>query len=240
MANSFFKFKQFTVQQEKAAMKVTTDACLFGAWAASVLKGKKIKHILDVGCGTGLLSLMLAQKIPAVWIDAVEIDTNAALQAEENFRNSLWKNQLSVHLNSIHEFNSKYGYEVIISNPPFFENSLKSLNTERNKALHNTDFNLDMFIHSLNNWLYPDGYFLVLLPYERAKELIKKMSALGYHLHECVSLKQTPHHSFFRAMMMFNKTAIKLSRKSEIIIKEDTNEYSSAFKQLLKDYYLYL
>lgn len=240
MANSFFKFKQFTVQQEKAAMKVTTDACLFGAWAASVLKGKKINNILDVGCGTGLLSLMLAQKFSDVWIDAVEVDNNAALQAQENFSNSVWKHKLLVHLNSIHEYNSKYAYEVIITNPPFFENSLKSSNAGRNKALHNTYFNLDDFIHSLNSWLYPDGYFLILLPYERSKELIKKMSTLGYHLHQSVSVKQTPRHSFFRIMMLFSKVPLKVSKQSEMCIKEENNEYSDTFKRLLKDYYLYL
>ena len=128
MSNSFFKFKEFTVHQDKTAMKVCTDACLFGAWAAKQIEIFDLKNILDIGTGTGLLALMLAQSSRAK-IDAVEINELAAEQAAANFCNSPWNSQLYVHQKSINRFTQEQNkpYDFIISNPPFFENQLKHL-----------------------------------------------------------------------------------------------------------------
>ncbi|MEP6467474.1 MAG: methyltransferase, partial [Parafilimonas sp.] len=120
MPNDYFQFKQFLIKQDKCAMKVCTDACLFGSLIPTFSKGEGVKNVLDIGTGTGLLSLMLAQKLINVQIDAVEIDAEAAKQAKENVDASLWEERLHVHNTSIQQFaNSQIQqYDLIISNPP--------------------------------------------------------------------------------------------------------------------------
>lgn len=133
MANSYFQFKEFTVRQERASMKVCTDACLFGAYAANQLIFINPAECLDIGTGTGLLSLMLAQKIPAN-IDAVEIEYASYSQAKGNFEHSPWREQLNVFHTDINQFQSEKKYNCIISNPPFFEKDLKSEDEKKNAA----------------------------------------------------------------------------------------------------------
>ena len=150
--NTWFQFKQFTIHQEKTAMKVCTDACLFGAWVANKIELNEINadNILDIGCGTGLLSLMLAQKTKAQ-IDAVEIDKNAFEQAKENINLTEWKEQINIHHGSIIDFKSNKKYDLIICNPPFYENQLKSVDSARNKAMHATTLSYKDLIFVLKN-----------------------------------------------------------------------------------------
>ena len=145
MPNQFFKFKQFTIDQDQCAMKVCTDSCLFGAWVAEYLEQEKnsLKTILDIGTGTGLLSLMLAQKTTAN-IDAVEIEEAASLQASNNFLASPWNNRLQVYHAPIQLFKPIHpkSYVFIICNPPFYENNLKTDNQLKNLALHSEALSL--------------------------------------------------------------------------------------------------
>jgi tRNA1Val (adenine37-N6)-methyltransferase len=139
MANSFFQFKQFIIHQDRCAMKVTTDACLFGAWVAKEVGGQKseVETILDIGTGTGLLSLMLAQKTNAT-IDSVEIDEAAAEQAQENANASLWKDRIFVMPGDAKDMAYTFckNFDIIISNPPFYENELTSSDHQKNLAHH--------------------------------------------------------------------------------------------------------
>src|SRR5690242_3549572 len=125
MGNNYFQFKQFKVTQEHAAMKVTTDSCLFGAWAAKEAldsgSGKHAVNLLDIGTGTGLLSLMVSQKIP-VHIDAVEIEPGAASEAKANIDASPWAHTIHLHAADIISFENEKQYDIILSNPPFYEN----------------------------------------------------------------------------------------------------------------------
>jgi len=218
-------------------MKVCTDACLFGAWVADKVKGKELvnRNCLDIGTGTGLLSLMLAQQTDLL-IDAVEIEEAAAAQAADNFELSPWKNRLQLipgDMRSIH-LGRKYG--LIISNPPFFEQDLKSPDTRRNLALHSEALSLEELIGIARQHLADHGSFAVLLPYERKEECIAVAAAARLFLVAATSVKQSDRHSFFRVMLLFS-TEPAVAQHAEITIREKDN-YSESFQNLLRAYYL--
>jgi tRNA1Val (adenine37-N6)-methyltransferase len=237
MANDWFQFKQFTVQQGSCAMKVTTDACLFGAWAANCIKHHQHNSILDIGTGTGLLSLMLAQQSSAT-ITAVEIDTNAAIQTAENFNASPWAERLKVQQLPIQEFSANTLFDIIISNPPFFDNDLKSQQTERNLALHSTALDFEDLIQSIDQHLSPIGRVFVLIPYHRADVFEKLAATKGLIVNRATTVQQTPTHDYFRQMLELSRI-VQDRIEDHVIIKSD-NQYTPKFIDLLKDYYLFL
>ena len=238
MANNYFRFKQFTVQQENCAMKVCTDACLFGAYVADQVKTKAANNILDIGTGTGLLSLMLAQRVPAL-IDAVEIDEAAFLQVKENFEQSPWKERLFVFNTDVTKFETEKKYACIISNPPFFENDLKSNDSNKNNAKHDTSLTLDKLLQVVKKLLKDDGLFAVLLPYHRVEYFIAAAKEIELLLNKKILVKQTEKHDYFRGMLVFSKQQSALSEET-ISIKTEDEKYTVRFAELLKDYYLYL
>lgn len=241
MANSFFKFKQFIVHQENCAMKVCTDACLFGGWVAERMKNYEleIKNCLDIGTGTGLLSLMLAQQNQDIIIDAIEINEDAANQAKNNFLASLWNNRLNSIYADVNQYLFSKKYQLIISNPPFFENDLKSDNAKRNLALHSSQLRLDELLKVIKNNLSSDGKFAILLPYHRTDSFEELCSIHQFFLEEKVLVKQTPAHNYFRSMLLFSSSKTEKTEK-EITVKTSEQQYSMEFITLLKEYYLYL
>ena len=236
--NTWFQFKQFTIHQENTAMKVCTDACLFGAWVSNKIELNEINadNILDIGCGTGLLSLMLAQKTQAQ-IDAVEIDKNAFIQAKENINLTEWKDQINIHYGSIINFISAKKYGLIICNPPFYENQLKSVDSARNKAMHATTLSYEDLIISLKNNLSQGGSAAVLLPYYAVNKFEETLSNHQLFIYEKCNVAHSPKHPFFRKMVIFSGVK-KDSLEYSISIKNNNNFYSEEFIQLLKDYYL--
>jgi tRNA1Val (adenine37-N6)-methyltransferase len=238
MPNNYFQFKQFTIHQEQCAMKVCTDACLFGAWAADSLQNKSVDSILDIGAGTGLLSLLLAQKTTAV-IDAVEIDAGAFAQAKENFLQSPWKERLHIINTDITGFSADKKYDYIISNPPFFEDDLKSPQQNKNAAKHDSTLTLQVLLQQVKQLLNKDGCFAVLLPYHRVAYFITESLQHNLFCHEKVLVKQTPKHTYFRGMLLFSANKTEAINK-EISIKDEAGNYSPEFISLLKEYYLYL
>ena len=238
MSNNYFSFKQFTVQQSDCALKVCTDACLFGAWVAHQLTGNPPATILDIGTGTGLLSLQLAQKLPSAFIDAVELDPAAAKQAAQNAAATNFN--IQVHNTDIKNYGGKK-YQHIISNPPFFENDLKSEHALKNQAMHSTTLTLQTLFTCVDDLLEPTGSFSVLLPFARANEVEALAGAHGFDVAHKAVVQQTPNHTPFRVMYIFGKSGILNMDASEtsIVIKE-TNQYTPAFTSYLKDYYLFL
>lgn len=222
-------------------MKVCTDACLFGAFVANEIQSREddmIKNILDIGTGTGLLSLMLGQKLHAA-IDTVEIDTSAFEQAKENITQSLYKEKIEIFNADITQFSTSKKYDYIISNPPFFEADLKSYDEKKNSAKHDTTLTLQKLLHNIDMLLNTTGFFAVLLPYHRSNYFEEEAVKLHFNLGKKISVKQTPKHDYFRAILIFSrKSAIAL--QEEISIKDDDEKYSTVFISLLKDYYLYL
>jgi tRNA1Val (adenine37-N6)-methyltransferase len=228
-------------------MKVTTDGCLFGAWASEKIaswEGKKNerekKHILDIGTGTGLISLMLAQKLNAS-IDTIEIDDDAYQQAKENFSSSPWSDKLHAIHGNAKEFLFPRKYDVIVSNPPFYENELRSASIKKNKAHHEEGLLLDDLVTIIANNLQPDGYFFLLFPCKRSKEIEPALTSHSLALTHSMLVKQSTIHDHFRIMLSGthagNKQPYPITE--ELSIKNGPN-YTSTFISLLKDYYLYL
>lgn len=241
MPNNYFQFKQFTIQQDKCAMKVCTDACLFGAFVANEIQANEqdaIKNILDIGTGTGLLSLMLAQKLHAA-IDTVEIDTPAFEQAKENIAQSLYKEKVEIFNADIAQFRTEKKYDYIISNPPFFEADLKSGNEKKNAAKHDTALTLQELLHNADRLLSTTGFFAVLLPYHRSNYFEEEAAKINLYLSKKISVKQTPIHNYFRTMLIFSRHK-SILQAQEITIKNGAESYTDEFITLLKDYYLYL
>ncbi|HSQ44529.1 MAG TPA: methyltransferase [Ginsengibacter sp.] len=240
MANQYFQFKKFIVQQDKCSLKVCTDSCLFGAWIADEIQQKKInpETVLDIGTGTGLLALMLAQKTN-VRIDAVEIDEAAFNQAEENIIESPWAGQIRLFHSNIKNFNAGFKYDLIISNPPFYENDLKSQDEGKNVSRHGVMLSLEELIIASKNLLSEDGMLAVLLPWHRSMIFEEIASQHSFFIKEKIKVKQTASHNYFRSMLLLTSNRAKKT-EMEIVIKNNENEYSDEFKLLLKDYYLYL
>lgn len=238
--NSYFQFKQFIVHQDKTAMKVCTDACLFGAWVANKLEREKMisQNILDIGCGTGLLSLMLAQKTGGI-IDAVEINENAFLQAKENIALSPWKERINIFHENIIGYTPQKKYDVIICNPPFFVNHLKTDNADRNAAMHTTAISFFSLSIAVRNNLSDYGTAAILLPHNIVDEFVEIFKKEKLFLKEQLKISHSPTHPIFRSILLFSLTEEQIIENS-ISIKDNSNKYSSEFDNLLKDYYLYL
>ncbi len=236
MSNHYFQFKQFKIEQEKCAMKVCTDSCLFGAW---IKVNESVKSILDIGTGTGLLSLMLAQK-SAAHVHGIEIDENAFLQTSENFQNSIWKNRLNAYHGDVKTFNFSQTFDFIVCNPPFYENEVDSKMHEEKIAKHSLHLTLSYLMSAIENLLKADGKFAILLPYYRKDEFEKLAAQHSFYPEQTLFIKQTPAHDFFRYAAVFTKENSTNNQHEEISIKAKGNVYSDEAIALLKPYYLYL
>ncbi len=240
MPNTYFRFKEFTVHQERCAMKVTTEACLFGAWASHYLKtDTSPKHILDIGAGTGLLSLLLAQQHYSR-IDAIELDKNAAGQCRQNFAASPWRERMHVIESDVRSFPFTQLFDVIISNPPFYENDLSSPVEGRQLAHHSAALSLKDLVDRVRTLLTDQGKFFVLLPYKRKEDLYQLAKAGGLHIvHQC-NVRNSPGHPLFRLMAVLSPT-YSIDKQEELFsIRDEGNNYTQEFVQLLHPYYLNL
>lgn len=241
MPESYFRFKEFTIHQDKCSMKVCTDACLFGAFVASMVSNdrSKISNCLDIGAGTGMLSLMYAQKNLDTVIDAVEIEENAYNQAKENFARSKWNDRLNIFHSDTKNFVPGKKYDLIISNPPFYENELLSNEINKNIAKHDGGLLLHDLLSIIKILLYDGGCFAVLLPYHRIGYFENIAVKNNFFLREKILIRQTPTHNFFRGILIFSYVQSG-TNVVELIIKNEDGSYTQNFTALLKDYYLKL
>lgn len=240
MSNPYFKFKQFTIFHDRCAMKVTTDACLFGAWVANEMQDeKKIVQMMDIGTGTGLLSLMVAQKNNAR-IDAIEIDTEAASQAKENVMASPWKENIHIINSNILDMDSLSQYDIIISNPPFYENELSSPAKDKNKAHHSSELKLMQVMEVIKAQLKEEGKFYLLLPYKRNEEIDQVLKDFHFHVLKKILVAPSTKHQPFRILIKGSKSSNHKTEITNLTIRSEQEQYSNEFKSLLKDYYLYL
>lgn len=237
MPNSFFQFKQFRIEQDKCAMKVCTDSCIFGAYVKIDIE---TKTILDIGAGTGLLTLMLAQKSPSVHIDAIEIDHAAAEQAESNVNLSLWKDRVKVYEKKVQDFFPGIQYDVIVSNPPFFSNSLKSPEEKINLAHHGASLSLDELLDSVLRLLKPQGKLWILLPPHEAEVFVRKAEKFNLMVKERAVVRDRENSEIIRHILQMAYSSSEKYKENEVIIKNQQGQYTNQFISLLKDYYLHL
>jgi tRNA1Val (adenine37-N6)-methyltransferase len=241
MANPFFQFKQFTVYHDRCAMKVTTDSCVFGAWVAGDMarEERKITTALDIGSGTGLLSLMIAQK-NEVDIHAVEIDKEASLQSQENMAASPWKDRIQVVNEDVRLFRSVNKFECIVSNPPFYENELTSERKTKNIAHHSEELTLPELLKAIKMNLEEGGLFYLMFPFKRRRELEQLLRENDLCTENVVLLSQSIKHAPFRVIVKGCNVKTQPGESISISVWDEEQQYTNAFVDLLKDYYLYL
>lgn len=231
MSNSYFAFKQFVIHHDRCAMKVGTDGVLLGAWTDVT----KATHVLDIGTGTGLIALMLAQRSKAK-VTAVEIDENACAQAIDNVGLSPWKERVEVIQTDIRTYKPDRSFDCIVSNPPYFVNSLKSSNEQRTVARHTDTLSFRELLQSVVNMITKDGMFSVILPFEVLNEFWS--TAMEFHLYpsrQTVVLSK-PNASAKRVLLEL-KPQICSCKVSQLVIEEEPHIFSDDFKNLTRDFY---
>lgn len=235
MPNNYFKFKKFTVYQDKCAMKVGTDGVLLGAWANC----EGAKKVLDIGTGTGLVALMLAQRSNAT-IDAVEIDREATKQAKENVQKSPWGDRIEIINQSFQEFTKMRdeSYDLIVSNPPYFQNAFFAPDEKRTNARHNSNLQLEDLLTGAQKLMNEEGILSMILPYLEGSMFILKASEMGLYCVRQTKVLPKPNREPKRLLLEFMKTKKPLVEQEIIIELNKRHEYSEAYKNLTQDFYL--
>ena len=233
MPNPFFSFKKFTVYHDRCAMKVGTDGVLLGAWTNI----SSSQHILDIGTGTGLIALMLAQRNPQAFITAIDIDEGAVEQARDNIQASPWKDRIEATLQDIRSVSSTVTYDTIVSNPPYFIDSLKCPNQQRNIARHTDMLNADSLFEKVAKLLTKDGRFSMIFPAEQTGKINQIAESKGLYPTRHTAVITRPGVPPKRSLMEFQKTK-KAYISNELTIELERHIYSEDYKSLTKDFFL--
>jgi tRNA1Val (adenine37-N6)-methyltransferase len=231
-----FQFKQFSVQQDKTAMKIGTDAVLLGAWCPI---NNNPFSVLDIGAGTGVLSLMLAQRSAAEQIDAIEIDEDAYEQCVDNFENSPWSDRLFCFHAGLDEFidEPENEYDIIISNPPFYSEDYKTDDSQRDLARFQEALPFEDLVEAADLLLSKNGIFAVIIPYkeeERFIDLCKKMDLFPFKI---TRVKGTSTSEIKRSLLAFSRIEKEVVI-DELIIETSRHEYTDEYIELTKSFYL--
>jgi tRNA1Val (adenine37-N6)-methyltransferase len=227
-----FRFKQFTVQDDLCAMKVGTDGVLLGAWAAC----SNIETILDIGTGSGLIALMLAQRCPAK-IDALDIDGNACKQAQINFENSPFGERLHVYRSSLQDFSPGKKYDLIVSNPPYFTDFLPSPDKGRTQARHNDTLPFVDLLKISRSFLSPKGKLALILPFDGFDFVNKRAWENGLSLFRRTLVSPKRGQAWKRILLEYS-TQNRIFAEDELFIEQSPQVYSNAYISLTRDFYL--
>ncbi|WP_121666999.1 tRNA1(Val) (adenine(37)-N6)-methyltransferase [Mesonia aquimarina] len=231
-----FQFKEFTVQQDRCAMKIGTDGVLLGAWAS-------INHhpfsVLDIGAGTGVIALMLAQRSSAELIDAVEIEPNAYEQCVENFEQSPWNDRLFCYHASLAEFAEEIDdtYDCIISNPPFYEDTFTSPEEDRNTARFTESLPFKELLQAVSKLLSPQGNFSAIIPYKNEEEFCQLATAENLYLNKVTHVQGNKKAPVKRSLLAFSKQKSSLEQ-TNLVIEKDRHIYTEDYKKLVQDFYV--
>jgi tRNA1Val (adenine37-N6)-methyltransferase len=237
MANPYFRFKQFTVFHHQCAMKVGIDGVLLGAWASV----ENSQRVLDIGTGTGLIALMIAQRCDAL-IDAIDIAPDAIRQATENVQQSPWMNRIELHEMALQHFSGTASktYDLIVSNPPYFINSTKAPLETRNTARHTDTLTHEELLQHAHGLLNETGRICIILPVIEGKNCIDYALQLGLHCTKEITVFPKPTVVPKRLLLEFSFVATQKITTHLVIESEERHQYSPEFTQLAKDFYLKL
>ncbi|MDO3694473.1 methyltransferase [Wenyingzhuangia sp. chi5] len=228
-----FQFKQFSISQDKSAMKVGTDGVLLGAWAPIT----KANHILDIGTGTGLIALMLAQRNEIAKIDAVEIAENAFTEAQLNFSNAPWSNRLKVFNSSLQSFKSDVQYDLIVSNPPYFTDTYQNEDAERTLARHVDNLSFQDLLFYTASLLTEKGTCAFIIPFSEESNFINLAKDQNLYIHKITRVKGRADVPVKRSLLYFAKEH-KDCTKNELVIELDRHVYTSDYINLTQSFYL--
>jgi tRNA1Val (adenine37-N6)-methyltransferase len=232
-----FRFKQFIVEDDCSTMRIGTDAILLGAWADP----DPAKSILEIGTGCGVISLMLAQKSEAL-IDAIDIDEESVKQAGSNFLQSPWNEKLHALSVSLQDFvsTSKRKYDLIITNPPFFINSLPSPDTRKNRARHTTNLNQQELLSSVIHLLNKNGFFLVILPAEGTRNFFELAESAGLFIQKQMKVRPKAGKPVNRILTGFGFQPCKVPFPEELVIRNGDNTFTKEYIAFTLAYYFSL
>jgi tRNA1Val (adenine37-N6)-methyltransferase len=237
MSNTTFAFKQFVIRQDKCAMKVSTDAVLLGAWV--IPNGST--NILDIGTGTGVIALMLAQKSKAN-ISAIDIDKEAVDQAAINFSESGFTNKLDISHSSLQDFvnNTSQTFDLVVTNPPYFVDSLKNFDSHRSNARHADVLPYIDLIAGVKKILNPKGKFCLILPKKEAEKFRELAETKGFHLSKLLRVRtRLDKGEEKRHLMQFEFHPSEFSESTLVIEADQPMKYTEEYKNLTKDYYIH-
>ena len=232
-----FSFKKFTVQQDKCAMKIGTDGVLLGAWCPV---DNNPYSVLDIGAGTGILSLMLAQRSHAEQIDALEIDEDAYEQCVENFENSPWSDRLFCFHAGLDEFvdEPEDEYDLIISNPPFYSENYKTDDSQRDLARFQDALPFEELVEAADLLLSENGIFAVIIPYKEEDRFIDLCAQVELFPVKVTRVKGTPTTPIVRSLLAFKRYELSVLTADELVIEISRHEYTDEYIDLTKDFYL--
>lgn len=234
---SIFKFKQFSVNQDQTAMKIGTDGVLLGAWTPIE---NNPKSVLDIGTGTGIIALMLAQRSDAEQIDALEIDESAYEQAVENFENSPWGDRLFCFHAGLDEFidDPEDEYDLIVSNPPFFSEEYRSENEQRDLARFQGAMPFEELVEAAVLLLSENGIFSVIIPFNEEDRFIELCAEAELFPIKVTRVKGTPNSKIIRSLLAFKRYELSVLTADELVIEISRHEYTPEYISLTKDFYL--
>ena len=234
---SKFQFKQFSVEQDRCAMKIGTDGVLLGSWTPIE---NNPYSVLDIGTGTGIIALMLAQRSNAEQIEALEIDEEAYEQAVENFENSPWKDRLFCFHAGLDEFveEPEDEYDLIVSNPPFYSEDYKTDNFQRDLARFQDALPFEDLIEAADLLLSENGIFAVIIPYKEEDRFIDLCAEVELFPIKITRVKGTHKTPIVRSLLAFKRFELPALTADELVIEISRHEYTDAYVELTKDFYL--
>lgn len=235
MSNDYFQFRQFVVHQQRCAMKVGTDGTLLGAWAAAP-SGQC--RILDIGTGTGLIALMMAQRYPEAEVTGIDIDEDAVTQAIDNVRLSPFSERIRICHLDILNFADTIGFDAIVSNPPYFVDSLACPDDQRTIARHAVSLTYEQLMHQVYRLLKDEGRFSVVVPSDCRAKIEAAACLEGFFTTRVCLIKTTPRKQPKRQLIEFQKHPVSELDISEGIIEVSPNVRSEWYQQLTKEFYI--